>query len=183
MTGRSGSIFLLIVVLAGCGARMSQIDTVRRLLPDGTDPRLAEYAWSLEFNGAAYVIYPIEANGRRVLFADGNGLRLTWDGVSLILLEGVPGAFGRYESGVEPDGRERWYAQAGYSVERAVCTPQRQWRLTQDRFGWRQECVSTMGQKSLLSHHLVEFDANGNIKLVEASIRPGASTFRLSRHR
>jgi len=176
-------VLLLAVSLTGCSLRMNQLETARRFLPTSADPRLAAYAWELKFNGTSYLVYPVEARGRQVLFANGNGLRLTWDGESIILLEGVPGAFGRYESGVEPDGRERWYAQAGFPIARAACTPQRQWRLTQARSGWRQECVSAPDQKSLLSQHLVELDEQGNITLIEASIRPGVKKFSLSRQR
>lgn len=170
---------ILLLILSGCAFRAPQVDTARRLLPSGgDDPRLAAYAWTLSFNGVSYLVYPIEASGRRVVFANGNGLRLEWDGETLIVIDGVPGAFGRYESGVEGD--ERWYARAGSPTVRARCSPIRSWRLSEARYGWRQECSSVAADRALRSTHVVEFDQSGNISLIEASMAPGGSPISLA---
>jgi hypothetical protein len=169
----------LLLMISGCAFRAPQVDTVRRLVPSlGEDPRLAAYAWTLSFNGVRYLVYPIEASGRRVVFANGNGLRLEWDGETIIVIDGVPGAFGRYESGVEGD--ERWYARAGSPAVRARCSPTRSWRLSESRYGWRQECSSVAADRTLRSTHVVEFDRSGNISLIEASMAPGGSPISLA---
>ena len=166
------------VLLSGCVFRSSQVESVQRLLPvDSVDPRLGAYAWTLSFSGLSYTLYPVEAAGRRVTFANGYGLRLQWDGETIIVIDGVPGAFGRYEAGVE--GAERWYAPAGAPAVRARCTPARNWRLGDSRLGWRQECANADADRVLRSTHVVEFDGSGNIVLIEASMRPGGPTMTL----
>lgn len=170
---------LCSMMLSGCAVRAPQVDTVKRLLPaGGEDPRLAAYAWRLSFTGVSYLVYPVEAAGRRVVFANGNGLRLEWDGETIIVIDGVPGAFGRYESGVE--GAERWYARAGSPAVRARCLPSRRWRISDTRQGWRQECTATELGRTLRSTHVVEFDRSGNIALIEASMAPGGPTMSLA---
>jgi hypothetical protein len=167
-------------LIAGCAVRMNQLDTAKRLIPQmGATRELAEYAWVLSFNGVELTVYPVEAKGRNVLFANGNGLRLTWDGETVIVIDGLPGALGRYESGVE--GAERWYARAGAPVVRLSCTPPRQWRLTDDRKGWRQECSGLVVGRRTKTEHLVELDGRGNIRLIETTLIPGVSPLRLRR--
>lgn len=167
-------------LVTGCAIRANQLDTARRLLPStGSDQRLEAYAWRLSIHGANYILYPVEALGRRIVFVNGDGARLEWDGDSIIVIDGLPGAFGRYESGIE--GNERWYAFAGEPAQRARCTPRRIWRLTEARHGWRQECLGSDGKSSLRSSHLVQFDAQDNIAVIEASLSPGRSIIRLER--
>ena len=175
----SVALLCLTALLAGCVIRAAQLETLQRLMPTGSaDPRLANYAWTLSFNGVQYTVYPTQADGRRVTFVNGNGLRLEWDGESIIVIDGVPGAFGRYESGVE--GEERWYARAGHPVVRATCLSKRNWQLSDFRRGWRQECATPVpGGAPLKSTHLVEFDGRGNVSLIEASSTPGATPIAL----
>jgi hypothetical protein len=188
MTGRYSSVVSLwlgiasIILVAGCSAQFKQAETVQRLLPNTANAKeLMAYAWTFSFNGTEIVVFPVEAQGRRVLFSGTDGLRLTWDGESIIVIEGMPGAFGRYESGVESGGKQRWYAQHGRPVERADCTPRREWRLSERQYGWRQECVSKSSVGPTRSYHSIELDKQGNIALIEASSRPGASAFYLRR--
>lgn len=171
-----------LMLIGGCSAQFKQAETAKRLLPDtANDEALMAYAWMFSFNGTEIVVFPVEAQGRRVLFSGADGLRLSWDGESIIVIEGMPGAFGRYESGIEPGGNQRWYAQQGWPIERADCTPRREWRLSERQHGWRQECFSKPPTSGLRSSHSVELDAQGNITLIEASSRPGASNFSLRR--
>ncbi|MFM8984502.1 MAG: hypothetical protein ACKONH_00320 [Planctomycetia bacterium] len=166
------------LVLCGCAVRVNQLDTAKRLIPRGElAQQLEAYAWSLSFNGTELTVYPIEAKGRNFLFATGDGLRLTWDGESVIVIEGFPGALGRFESGIEGD--ERWYASAGAPVARATCSPRREWRLTASRWGWRQECALTDSRKRVTTQHLVEFNPRGDITLIEATLVPGVPPLRL----
>jgi hypothetical protein len=188
MTRRAASVVsrllstAVFILITGCSAQFKQAETVSRLLPDkASADALMAYAWSLSFNGTEIVVFPVEARGRRVLFSGADGLRLTWDGESIIVIEGMPGAFGRYESGVEPGGNERWYAQHGWPLQRADCTPRREWRLSERQYGWRQECYGKFAERMLRAAHSVEYDGRGNITRIEASSRPGASTFLLRR--
>lgn len=188
MTRRAASVVsrllstAVFILIAGCSAQFKQAETVGRLLPDrASADALMAYAWSLSFNGTEIVVFPVEAQGRRVLFSGADGLRLTWDGESIIVIEGMPGAFGRYESGVELGGNERWYAQHGWAIQRADCSPRREWRLSERQYGWRQECFARSPQRSLRASHSVEFDGLGNITRIEASSRPGGAPFVLRR--
>ena len=191
MTVRSSSkirlfmALLLAVTLGGCGVRFNQLETARRLVPDLADrgDALAAYAWTLSFHGSAYTVYPVEARGRQVLFANGDGLRLRWDGESIIVLEGLPGAFGRYESGIESNRAERWYAQPGRPLMRARCSGFRDWRLREQQSGWRQECSMDSDAGRLNAYHAVEFDGAGMITAIHASIVPGGAQFSLRRNR
>ena len=181
---RSTLIVVLAVAVVGCTAQFKQIETVQRLIPqDDGRKQLAPYEWILTFNGTEFRVYPIEAAGRQVTFASPEKLKLRWDGESIIVLEGAPGAFGRYESGVELGGLERWYAQAGSPVVRANCSPRREWQLSRNRTGWRSECVTKYDGRLLRAIHAVEFDGLGNVTRIEASIVPGGSTFVLQRAR
>lgn len=180
-----GLVLGVAALMTGCGVRFNQIDTVRRLLPDqaAQAETLAQYAWTLTLNGSSFVVYPVEARGRQVLFANGDGLRLRWDGQSIIVVEGMPGAFGRYESGLEPDGTERWYAQAGRPLMRARCAKPVDWRLSDTRTGWRQDCTTVVEGRNLRSFHAVEFDGQRLFTRIEASIVPGGAQFLLQRNR
>lgn len=171
---------LLMVVLVGCVVRVNQLDTAKRLLTGSSASRkLADYAWVFGLNGARIVVYPVQAVGRNVLFASGDGLRLTWDGESIIVIEGYPGALGRLESGI--DGAERWYARAGQPIFRATCGGRREWQLSSSRFGWRQECTGELDGRRVSTQHLVEFDGGGNVQLIEATLIPGAPPVQLQR--
>ena len=127
------------------------------------------------------MVFPVGASGRQVLFASTSGLRIRWDGESIISIEGMPGAFGRYQSGLEVDRNQRWYAQAGFPVVRADCSPPIVWRVTADHHGWRQECIANVGKQTLKASHSVEIGRDGKIKLIEAASRPGAANFSLRR--
>ena len=103
---------------------------------------------------------------------------------ALLAIENMPGGFGRYISGREitPEGKEgRWYDQEGFPVRRATCTPPRAWRLSEDRFGWRQNCRSTIDGVPVTANHLVEYDEKSTIREIEASVFPGGPTIVLRR--
>jgi hypothetical protein len=180
------ALLLSTIVASGCSVRFSQLDTVRRLMPaellaSSNQSVLADYEWIFEFSGVRYSIYPVAARGRNVIFRGRSNLEITWDGESIIVIDGIPGAFGRFESGVE--GSERWYAVAGRSVVRATCSPRRDWRLTNDRRGWRQECLGLRDGTPVSTQHLVELDKDDQIRLIESTIVPGAAPLRLVRSR
>jgi hypothetical protein len=174
----------LLALLAGCGVRFNQIETARRLVPKSAAQAetLARYAWTLTLNGSKFVLYPVEARGTQVLFASGDGLQLRWDGSSIIVVDGMPGAFGRYESGIEANGVERWYAQAGRSMMRTQCSKPVVWRLSETRSGWRQACTAMVEGRSVRSHHAVELDGEQMVTRIEASIVPGGAQLLLERN-
>ena len=172
--------------LAGCAFNVPQVDTARRLLPfgDSAQNKFAPYAWSLSMAGTQYTVYAVRVWGRRVYFSNDYGMNLVWDGDSFIIIENMPGGLGRYLSGREitPEGQEgRWYDQEGFSVKRATCTPPRAWRLSEDRYGWRQTCRSIIDGVPVMANHLVEFDSAASIKEIEASVFPGGPMIVLRR--
>ena len=174
------------VVLAGCALNVPQVDTARRLLPfgDTTQQSLAAYAWSLSMGGVQYTVYPVRTEGRRVYFSNNYAMRLVWDGDGFIIAENFPGQFGRYNSGraINAAGQdERWYEQEGRPSYRAICTPQRQWRLSADRYGVRQNCTATIDGVAVTSTHLIELDAKQMIREIQASVFPGGPKFVLRR--
>jgi hypothetical protein len=186
MMVRAVCLLIGVTLASACSVRVNQIDTLRRLIPSiaglsADRSVLEQYEWSFEFGESRFAVYPVEAQGRNVVFASGFGLRLTWDGESIIIIDQMPGAFGRFESGVE--GGERWYAVPGQSVVRAECSPVRQWRLTVDRHGWRQECVAQRDGIDVATQHLVEFDQNNQIRQIETTVVPGMSPLRIRRLR
>jgi hypothetical protein len=175
-----------LIVLGSCMLNTPQVDTVRRMLPIGeaVQEKFAPYAWSLSVGGTQYTVYAARAQGRRVYFSNDYGMNLVWDGDSFIIIENMPGGFGKYISGREitPEGREgRWYDQEGFPVRRALCTPPRAWRLSDDRYGWRQTCRGEVDGVSVSSNHLVEFDSAASIREIEASVFPGGPTIILRR--
>jgi hypothetical protein len=168
-------------VLTGCSVKMNQLETAKRLVPaiqqslrGSADAQTAQaYAWEFSFNGGAFIVYPVEAQGRNVIFRNAGDLRIVWDGESLIVIENMPGAFGRYEQGVEGEKRlDRWYARAGAPVLRMACTPRRDWRLMEDRKGWRQECTGELEGRPVRGEHTVEFDGTGNIREIRSTLVP-----------
>jgi len=179
-------LMIALITLSGCRLNTPQVDTVRRLLPLGEQGQesMKPYAWSLSMAGTQYTVYAALVWGRRVYFSNDYGMNLVWDGDSFITIENMPGGFGRYISGREitPEGKEgRWYDQEGFPVRRATCTPPRAWRLSEDRFGWRQTCRSTIDGVPVTANHLVEYDEKSTIREIEASVFPGGPTIVLRR--
>jgi hypothetical protein len=53
-----------------------------------------------------------------------------------------------------------------------ACTPRRDWRLTEDRKGWRQECAGELEGRPVRGEHTVEFDGAGNIREIRSTLVP-----------
>jgi hypothetical protein len=197
-------VMLACVALAGCGPiKFSQLETAKRITQPLVQPLvgavtpgeataspelLAQYEWRFIFNDTEFAVYPVAQQGRRTIFANADGLKLTWDGESLIIIEGMPGAFGYYEQGIEPgsvnpSGSRRWFARAGWPVLYLDCVPPRDWRLTSDRYGWRQECEGELEGVRVRSMHSVERDRAGNIREIQATLWPTVRPMRLRRLR
>jgi hypothetical protein len=172
---RHGLIVLAIgSLLGGCAAVNSdQVGTVQRLLPD-RDPLLAQaepFAWQLRFAGAAYTVYPASLGGGRIIFGTPDGLRAYWDGRVLYRIEGLPGAVGLLQSGVE--GGERWFARDGGPTVRLACTASRDWRLSASQQGWRVECSGVIDGRRMAATQVAEFDGLGQLRRIEATVIPG----------
>lgn len=170
-------LLLTLVSVAGCSFGFRQLDTVRRavpaMLPTETNKMAREaqkYAWEFRFNDMQFIVYPIEISGQSITFASPYGMRLKWDGSTIQSIEQFPGAFGPYRSGV--DGRRRWYERDGYDALFADCDDRREWRLTPERSGWRQECRGLLGLRSVRTMHAVEVGPTGRIKLIETTLWP-----------
>lgn len=172
---------------AGCTVNAPQVATAKRLIPSfgqSSQESLAPFAWSFSMAGTRYRIYAQRVQGRRVTFVNDYGMELVWDGDSLIIIEGIPGGFGPYRSGRELTAsgeEERWYAMSSAPVHRARCMPPRLWRLSDDRYGWRQQCSGTVDGVSASADHVVEFDSQGRIREIEASVFPGGPRFVLKK--
>ena len=201
---------LALVALTGCGpVKFNQLETAKRITQPLVQPlvqpllgavapgqaqaqvspeTLAQYEWRFIFNDTEFAVYPISQQGRRTVFANADGLKLTWDNESMIIIEGMPGAFGHYQQGVEPgsvteSGSRRWYARAGWPVLYLDCVPMRDWRLTDDRYGWRQECEGDLQGARVRSMHSVERDRQGNIREIQVTLWPTVRPMRLRRVR
>ncbi len=166
--------FLLVAGCSGLGFR--QVGTVQQLLPSREAP---EYAWRFSFNGTEALVYPVVAEGPRVLFANRKGLRLHWDGETIYLIEDLPGAFGTYRAGVE--GNERWYDRDGAKTYRLACSPKRDWQVSASQRGLRQECRGEADGVAVTARHTVERDAAGNIRAIEATLIPRMAPVTLTR--
>jgi hypothetical protein len=153
--------------LAGCGIAFRQVGTIQQMLPSQESP---QYAWRFVFNGTETLVYPIVAEGRRVLFANRDGLRIHWDGETVYLIEGMPGSFGTYRAGVE--GNERWYDRDGAKTYRLACTPPRQWRVSDVSRGTRQDCRGEVEGVDIAAQHTITVDAAGQIRAIEATLVP-----------
>ena len=168
--------------LAGCGAvKVNQLGTVQRLLPAG-DPLLAQaepFAWDLQFAGGRYTVYPATRDRQQIIFGTPDGLRAYWDGRVLFRIEGLPGAVGLLQSGIE--GGERWFARDGGPTVRLACTPPRDWRLSENQRGWRVECSGVVDGRKVSATQLAEFDGAGQLRRIEATVVPGVSPLVLER--
>jgi hypothetical protein len=169
-------------LLAGCAAvNVQQLDSVKRALPQ-VDERLAAaepYAWDMRLAGMAFTVYPATPGGDRVIFANPDGLRVHWDGRVVFRVEGLPGALGLLQSGIE--GEERWYARDGGPTVRLGCTPRRDWRLSATQQGWRVECRGEVDGRKISATQVAEFDGAGQLQRIEATVIPGFSTVVLER--
>ncbi len=173
-----------LVAVSGCSLNAPQVDSVRRALPFGhsAQEKLEPFAWSFSMGSTQFRVYATRVQGRRVYFQNDYGMNLVWDGDSLIIIENMPGAFGSYLSGREltPAGEEgRWYAREGFPVIRAECSPPRLWRLSDDRFGWRQSCRSEIDGVPVSADHVVELNRDSQIRVIEAPVFPGGPRFEL----
>jgi hypothetical protein len=168
--------------LAGCGAvNVNQLGTVQRLLPE-RDPLLAQaepFAWDLQFAGGRYTVYPATPDRQQIIFGTPDGLRAYWDGRVLFRIEGLPGAVGLLQSGIE--GAERWFARDGGATVRLACTPPRDWRLSENQRGWRVECSGVVDGRKVSATQVAEFDGAGQLRRIEATVIPGVSPMVLER--
>ena len=162
-----GAAIVVLAALSGCGLAFRQVGTIQQMLPSREAP---QYAWRFVFNGTETLVYPIVAEGRRVQFANRDGLRLHWDGETIYLIEGLPGAFGTYRSGVE--GNDRWYDRDGAKTYRLTCTPPREWRVSDVSRGTRQECRGQAEGVEVAAQHTITLDASGQIRAIEATLVP-----------
>lgn len=173
-TIRGGLTAAVAALLAGCGAvNVNQLGTVQRLLPAG-DPLVAQaepFAWDLLFAGGRYTVYPATPGGGQVIFATPDGLRVFWNGQVLFRVEGLPGAVGLLQSGIEGD--ERWFARDGGPTVRLTCTPRREWRLSANQSGWRVECKGVVDGRKVSATQVAEFDGAGQLRRIEATVIPG----------
>ena len=171
-----------VQLLTGCAAvNVQQLETVRRTLPQ-TDERLAAaapYAWDLRFAGMAFTVYPATPGADRVIFANPEGLRVYWDGRVVYRVEGLPGALGLLQSGIEGD--ERWFARDGGATVRLRCTPRRDWRLSATQQGWRVECRGEVEGRKVSATQVAEFGADGALRRIEATVIPGVPPLVLER--
>jgi len=173
---RFGTAAVVFFGLAGCGIAFRQVGTIQQMLPSREEP---QYAWRFEFNGTETVVYPVVAEGRRVLFANRDGLRIHWDGETIYLIEGMPGAFGTYRAGVE--GSDRWYDRDGVKTYRLTCTPPREWRVSDTSRGTRQECSGEAEGVKVVAQHTMALDTAGQIRAIEATLVPRVSEATLER--
>ncbi len=171
-----GAPMLACLVIAGCGVAFRQAGTVQQMLPTREAP---QYAWRFTFNGTETLVYPIIAEGRRVQFANRDGLRLHWDGETIYWIENLPGAFGTYRAGVE--GSDRWYDRDGAKTYRLSCTPPREWRVSDTSQGIRQECRGETEGVQVSAQHTVTRDALGQIRTIEATLVPRMAPATLTR--
>ena len=171
-----------MLALVGCASvNVRQLDTLRRTLPE-TDQRLAAaapFAWDLRFAGMAFTVYPATPGDGRVIFANPEGLRVYWDGRAVYRVEGLPGALGLLQSGIE--GEERWFARDGGPTVRLRCTPRRDWRLSATQQGWRVECRGEADGRKVSATQVAEFGADGGLRRIEATLIPGVSPMVLER--
>lgn len=175
-----------LLMLPGCRLNTPQVDTVKRLLPFGNAKQKAldPFAWSFSVGGMQYRVYATTVRGNQVSFSNDFGMKILWDGDSFLSIENIPGGFGQYSSGREIDakGQEgRWYVQQEAPVRRASCSPPRLWRLSDDRFGWRQNCRADIDGVRVSATHAVEFDSQSMVREIEASVFPGGPRFVLRR--
>jgi hypothetical protein len=169
-------------LLAGCAAiNVQQLDSVKRALPQFDERLVAAepYAWDMRFAGMAFTVYPASSGGDRVVFANPAGLRVYWDGRVVFRVEGMPGALGLLQSGIE--GEQRWYARDGGPTVRLGCTPRRDWRLSATQQGWRVECRGEVDGRKVSATQVAEFDGSGQLQRIEATVIPGVSPLVMER--
>jgi hypothetical protein len=172
--------FVVLSMVTGCAVRSAQWENLRRLaVIDGAD-EAAEYAWIFEFNGAGYQVYPISDNNGLVTFANADGLRVSWDGVLMNSVDGLPGATGRLRIETGSEGSRKYPLGSG-EYRALFCTPRRNWQLTPERAGWRQDCFGRNSDSDVTAVHEVEFDANGAIRVVRGTLILGAPPAILTR--
>jgi hypothetical protein len=177
---------VLPIILAGCTLGIPKPDALKSLWPfkSANQKALEAFAWSLSVAGTEYRVYAMRVAGRTVYFRNDFNMRITWDGESFISIENMPGGFGQYSSGRELNAQgqeQRWYAQEAFPVRRARCTPAAAWRLSEDRFGWRQTCRGEVDGVAVESSHVVEYDSKSMIREIEASLFPGGPRLILRR--
>ena len=180
----SATIACVAIFLMGCAnVNVAQVDALRRMLPeaDANLQAAAPYAWDLHFAGMALTVFPATPGRGLVLFAAPDGIRVHWDGRAVFRVEGLPGAVGLLQSGIE--GEERWFARDGAPTVRLRCTPRRDWRLSKNQQGWRVECVGEVEGRKVSAVQTAEFDSMGELRRIEATVIPGASPLVLERRR
>jgi hypothetical protein len=185
-TKRALAALLLIVLplgilpLGGCAVRASQLETVRGLWYGlRTSEVAAPFAWQFEFNGVGYTVYPVAERAGRVIFANGSGLTLEWDGEFIVVVEGLPGAIGVVR--IERSERSVRYRLGEGGFVTLDCGSRRAWRISPTQHGLRRECLGEDRHIALRSIHEVEFDTQDRPAVIRSTLVPGAPAATLTR--
>ncbi len=177
-----------ILTLVGCTFDSTQVDMVkgaagsaRRALAaaDETQPD-PRFAWLLRFNDLETIVYAV-AVPDGIVFVNGEGVRIAFDGWDVVGGDGLPQAIGRFRVEKHENGR-RVYDIGGAGVFEVICDEPK--AIDND---WRTDCVWEEGPESSdvivrMTHWLMN-DADGQIDRLEAQIVPGADPLVLERQR
>lgn len=171
---RTARLLLPLLVLSGCAANVPQWQQLRSLLPPSAAQRqAADYGWQLRFNGTAFMVFPLQTQGRRVLFSNGIGLTVVFDGDRIERVRGMPGAMGEATVAVGEGGH--WYRRGAAKEVFLKCLPLQPWRLSRGHVGSRIECRGEDRGHPAYAVHQVERDGAGVVRRIESTVLLGAA--------
>lgn len=122
MTFSMRVVFLLLsVLLTSCSVQFQQLETLKQMREDNNEVSPEGFAWSAQWNGSNYTLYPVSLSEQETVFAYDKRLYLFFTNWTLTRVMGfLPEDV---EVRIEPQGEEQLYFQDDQLLARHQCEP------------------------------------------------------------
>jgi hypothetical protein len=182
MTVRAAAVavFFTSAAISACSVSPQQVLELRRWLPSEENRQQEQFlaaAWRLRFAGAEYLLKAEAASDGAIRFSNTAGLVIEFDGAEIVLIEGLPGAFGTFK--VIKEGSFRRFQRPGRRTFDATCHQPIEWQLSPDRTGTRVECFGTLNGVPVRTWHSQEKTAEGALRRIVSTVTPGSAPLAL----
>jgi len=174
------AVFFISAVISACSVSPQQVLELRRWLPTEQKRHREQFlatAWRMRFAGAEYLLNAEAAPDGAIRFSNTAGLVIEFDGAEIVLIEGLPGAFGTFK--VIKEGSFRRFQRPGRRTFDANCNQPIEWQLSPDRVGTRLECFGTLNGVPVRTWHSQEKAAEGALRRLVSTVAPGSAPLTL----
>jgi hypothetical protein len=171
---------VLSALLSACSVSPQQVLELRRYWPTEERREQQQFlaqAWRMKFAGGEFLLQAEKQESGAIRFQNAAGLRVDFDGQEIVLIEGLPGAFGVFR--VVKDGAFRRYQRPGRRTFDATCNQLIEWQLSPTRLGTRLECFGELNGVPVRTWHTTEKTAEGSLRRIVSTVAPGSAALTL----